>query len=147
MGPVGVELRGGAALAEPRQLLLDAGREELIALFGQVAKADDRLLYLVEEFEQAPEEYIWRDRAGLHWKPELTRRWTARIERTGQGITLMHAHGGKGKVELSNTDQATCTRMLGHFQRFVSGQAHGYVVVGVDGLQVGLLSMTRRSLF
>jgi molybdopterin-synthase adenylyltransferase len=130
LGPVGVELRGGAALEDARRRLLEAGREELVAVFGRVARADGRLLFLVQEAEQAPEEYVWRDGAGLHWKPELTRRWTQRIEESGQGIALLHAHGGKGKVRLSKTDEVTCARMLGHFPRFVPDQAHGYVVVG-----------------
>jgi len=134
VGPLTVELRGGADLDHARTFLLEAGREELVAVLGRVAQTEYGLVFLAQEIDHAPEEMVWRDEDGLHWKPELTRRWTHRIEISGQGIVLLHGHSNRGKVRLSPTDTRTCGQMLEHFELAVPVQAHGYGVVGPDAI-------------
>jgi molybdopterin-synthase adenylyltransferase len=130
MGQVGVELRGGVALESARSVLLSSSREELIAAFGRFTRTVNGILFLVAETEQAPEDLVWRDADGLHWEPDLTKRWTNRAEEAGRGVVLMHAHGGEGSVRLSPIDERTCMRMLDHFAQQLEHQASGYVVVG-----------------
>ena len=86
----------------------------------------------MQSAEQATEEQIWRDREGLHWKPDLTRRWSLQAETRQQGLVLVHAHTGRGRVRLSPTDESTCARLLDHFALLADDQAHGYFVVGSD---------------
>lgn len=134
MGPVGVELRGGADLDDARRFLLDSRREELVAVFGRVAATESGLLFLAQGVERAPEEMIWRDHKGLHWKPELTREWTHRAEDADQGVVVLHAHGHDGKAGLSTTDEGTCKRILEHFESTIPSQAHGYGVLGKQAI-------------
>jgi molybdopterin/thiamine biosynthesis adenylyltransferase len=134
VGSVAVELRGAGALDDARAFLLASEREELVALFGRAAATEDGPLFLVQAFEIAPEDLIWRDLEGLHWKPELTRRWTHRAEDADQGVVLLHAHGQDGGVSLSETDRRTCRRMLEHFETAIPTQAHGYGVIGRDAI-------------
>lgn len=134
MGSVGAELRGAGALEDARAFLLASEREELVALFGRVAATEDGPLFLVRTFEIAPKDLIWRDREGLHWKPELTRRWTHEAEDADQGVVLLHAHGHDGVVSLSETDRRTCRRMLEHFETAIPTQAHGYGVIGGEAI-------------
>ncbi|MHB8689075.1 MAG: HesA/MoeB/ThiF family protein [Candidatus Dormibacteraceae bacterium] len=134
MGPLSVELRGGAALEDARRFLLDSKREELVAIFGRTARTDSGLLFLAQATETAPEHMVWRDKEGLHWKPELTRAWSHRAEDAKQGVLLLHAHPHAGPVGLSNTDRGTCTRILDHFETAISSQAHGYGVIGNEAI-------------
>ena len=117
-------------LEDARSLLLGSAREELVALFGRVAETNTGPLFLVGRYEVAPEELVRRDVEGLHWEPELTRRWTHRAEDADEGIVLLHAHHNDGVVRLSSTDSRTCRRMLEHFEGAMPHQAHGYGVIG-----------------
>lgn len=121
-------------MEDARRFLLGSKREELVAIFGRVARTECRLLFLAQATETAPENMVWRDEEGLHWKPELTRAWTHRAEDADQGIVLLHAHHHTGPVDLSKTDRGTCLRILEHFETLIQGQAHGYGVIGDDAI-------------
>jgi molybdopterin-synthase adenylyltransferase len=134
VGSLGVELRGGEALEDARRFLLGSKREELVAIFGRTARTESGLLFLAQAAETAPEHMVWRDKEGLHWKPELTRAWTHRAEDAKQGVLLLHAHAHSGIVGLSNTDNGTCTRILDHFETAIPCQTHGYGVIGDEAI-------------
>jgi molybdopterin/thiamine biosynthesis adenylyltransferase len=134
VGPLEVELRGGAALENARRFLITSKREELVAIFGRMARTESRLLFLTVAAEIAPDRMVWRDEDGLHWKPELTRAWSHRAEDADQGVLLLHAHHHKGSVGLSKTDKRTCTRILDHFETAIPQQAHGYGVIGDEAV-------------
>jgi ThiF family len=134
MEPLGFELRGGHALEETRCYLLDSHHEELFVGGGTTTETPNGPVFVVREIEQAPEEQITRDQWGLHWSPDLTRRWTATAERQGLGVVILHAHNHRGRVCLSSTDDRTCARLLTHFAELIPGQAHGYVVVGLEAV-------------
>lgn len=140
-----MEVRGGAALDDARRFLLESGREELVALFGRTATVETGVLFLVQEIEHAPEDMVWRDREGLHWKPELTRVWSNRAEDADQGVVLMHAHHHDGVVGLSKPDVQTCERILSHLESIVPSQAHGYGVVGRQAITGWFAWQERRS--
>lgn len=121
-------------LEELRKFLLASRREELVAIFGRAAETDAGPMFLAHGFEVAPEEFVTRDLEGLHWKPELTRRWTHRAEEGGLGVVLLHAHHNDGVVKLSGMDWRTCRRMLEHFESAIPRQAHGYGVIGREAI-------------
>jgi molybdopterin/thiamine biosynthesis adenylyltransferase len=110
--------------------MLDSNREELFACFGHHANTPDGPLFLVRDVVRAPESEVERSVAGLKWSPQLTRQWTLRAERDGMGVIVMHAHHGAGRVELSNADRATQSRLLTHFASHLPENLCGYVVIG-----------------
>jgi molybdopterin/thiamine biosynthesis adenylyltransferase len=129
-----LEIRGARVLAENIEWLTSSQREELLALFGRSVTIPRGHLIVVTTAERAPEEHVRRTKAGLRWSPELTRRWSARVESSDESVVLLHAHHHVGPVELSPTDQGTSARILDHFSLVAPNQCHAYGVVGYDSV-------------
>lgn len=123
-----IEIRGGLALHQARTVMVRSHREELFAAFGSMAKTRGGYLFLVQRIEPADESLVTRDRHGLKWDPELTRRWTNQAEDAGQGFCIMHAHPTSAQARLSGTDERTCSRLLGHFENHLPDRLCGYML-------------------
>lgn len=129
-----LEIRGGRALSDNIAWLMASPREELLAVFGRAVKIPRGHLVVAASAERAPEEYVRRTEEGLQWSPELTRRWSTRVQTSGESLVLLHAHQNLGGVGLSLTDEATCADILDHLSLVAPQQCHAYGVVGSDSV-------------
>jgi hypothetical protein len=124
-----VEVRGAATFRDSVARVLASGREELLIGLANASLCPTWLL-VVEQSRLAEDHEVRRDYRGLHWTGELTSAMYLAAKKSGQGLVLVHAHGGRARPpKLSETDQGTLEEMLAHFGTLLPAVPHAYVVI------------------
>src|SRR5260370_3230044 len=129
MGSLMAEVRGAEQLVAGLNAVLASNREELLIGLCNASQMGNWLM-LAQECRLARDNEVRRDARGLHWTGELTSELHDEARRTGRGILLLHAHGGRDHVPgLSETDASTVDEILPHLGMLLPDVPHAYVVV------------------
>jgi molybdopterin-synthase adenylyltransferase len=123
------EVRGAAELGATLDDVLASDREELLIGLCNASRMGDWLM-LARDCRLARDDEVRRNAHGLHWTGALTSDLYDRARRSGRGILLVHAHGGRDHVPgFSETDASTVDEILPHFGMLLPDVPHAYVVV------------------